>query len=218
MLSAVMEETLPDAAELVNPPARTSSVGDSLSTGATAAAAAGGASGGAAQGLSQPRPPYTLREGVGMRRLLKFRVAAGVQLLLVQAASEMYAQQYQHLGVSLSMLLLVQRAGTEHVGYRGVACMLLPTGVKLGRWDTRWGPRTRCSIISRPPTPPCPVGCMPGFCSQLQLCDGSALLSLICGGCRILKTNAPLATCHLCFLPNTLPFLPFLSYTPYVFP
>lgn len=101
MLAAVIEETLPDAAELVTPPHRSSSVGDSLST--AAAAGAGAAAGAAAgsQGLSQPRPPYTLREGVGMRRLLKFRVAAGVQLLLVQAASEMYAQQYTRLGVSL---------------------------------------------------------------------------------------------------------------------
>lgn len=95
MLAAVMQETLPDAAELVTPPHRSSSVGDSLSSGTAAAAAAG-----AGQGLSQPRPPYTLREGVGMRRLVKFRVAAGVQLLLVQAASEVYAQQYAHLGVS----------------------------------------------------------------------------------------------------------------------
>ena len=99
MLAAVIEETLPDAAELVTPPHRSSSVGDSLSTSTTAAAAAG-----AGQGLAQPRPPYTLREGVGMRRLLKFRVAAGVQLLLVQAASEMYAQQYMRLGVSLGSL------------------------------------------------------------------------------------------------------------------
>jgi brefeldin A-inhibited guanine nucleotide-exchange protein len=104
MLAAVVDETLPDAAELVTPPKRALSVGDSLSSGAAAAAAtptaAAAAAGGSAQGLSQPRPPYTLREGVGMRRLLKFRVAAGVQLLLVQAASEMYAQQYMHLGVS----------------------------------------------------------------------------------------------------------------------
>lgn len=101
MLAAVMQETLPDAAELVTPPARASSVGDSVSTGtaATPTAAAGAAGG---QGLNQPRPPYTLREGVGMRRLLKFRVAAGVQLLLVQAASEMYVQQYMHLGVSVA--------------------------------------------------------------------------------------------------------------------
>jgi brefeldin A-inhibited guanine nucleotide-exchange protein len=102
MLAAVIEETLPDAAELVTPPHRSSSMGDSLSTSTTAAAAAGGAAG-AGQGLAQPRPPYTLREGVGMRRLLKFRVAAGVQLLLVQAASEMYAQQHMRLGVSRSL-------------------------------------------------------------------------------------------------------------------
>ena len=102
MLSAVMQETLPDAAELVTPPARTSSVGDSL---ATAAAGGSGGSSSSCQGLSQPRPPYTLREGVGMRRLLKFRVAAAVQLLLVQAASEMYAQQYMHLGVSSDLLM-----------------------------------------------------------------------------------------------------------------
>jgi hypothetical protein len=103
MLAAVMQETLPDAAELVTPPTRASTVGETVSTGTgttpTAAGAAAAAAGG--QGLSQPRPPYTLREGVGMRRLLKFRVAAGVQLLLVQAASEMYAQQYMHLGVSV---------------------------------------------------------------------------------------------------------------------
>lgn len=99
MLAAVMQETLPDAAELVTPPHRSSSVGDSLSTGTTAAAPTTAGSG--SQGLAQPRPPYTLREGVGMRRLVKFRVAAGVQLLLVQAASEMYAQQYMHLGVSV---------------------------------------------------------------------------------------------------------------------
>jgi hypothetical protein len=79
-------------------------VGDSLSTSTTAAAAAGGAAG-AGQGLAQPRPAYTLREGVGMRRLLKFRVAAGVQLLLVQAASEVYAQQYMRLGVSPGLCL-----------------------------------------------------------------------------------------------------------------
>jgi brefeldin A-inhibited guanine nucleotide-exchange protein len=100
MLAAVMQETLPDAAELVTPPTRASNVGEAVSTGTTPTAGAAAAAAAGGQGLSQPRPPYTLREGVGMRRLLKFRVAAGVQLLLVQAASEMYAQQYMHLGVS----------------------------------------------------------------------------------------------------------------------
>lgn len=124
MLAAVVDETLPDAAELVTPPKRASSVGDSLSSGAAAATpTAAAAAGGSAQGLSQPRPPYNLREGVGMRRLLKFRVAAGVQLLLVQAASEIYAQQYMHLGVRVCACTCDSAHLHEAITYFGL-CLL----------------------------------------------------------------------------------------------
>jgi hypothetical protein len=121
MLAGVIADTRPDAIELVTPPARASSVGNSLSNAAAAAAAPatspaagasppGSSSSSAVQGgLSAPRPPFTLREGVGMRRLLKFHVASGVQLLLVQAASEVYAQHYAHLGVRFAFV---------HVGAR----------------------------------------------------------------------------------------------------
>jgi hypothetical protein len=90
MLQQVVQETLPNTTELVTPPQRAaaSSTQDPPAVPAGSAASPG-----------QPRPPYTLREGVGLRRLLKFRVQASVQLLLVQAASEVYAQHYQHLTV-----------------------------------------------------------------------------------------------------------------------
>ena len=70
-----------------------------LGTAAVAAASQAAAAAAASSGL---RPPYTLREGVGMRRLAKFRVQVAVQLLLVQAASEMYAGQHQYMSVSQS--------------------------------------------------------------------------------------------------------------------
>lgn len=120
-LRHVIHETLPDAHELVTPPQRPSAAGQEAapavagSSTPTSAAPfpihAAGHSGQqqhqqqtAAQQLqpqpsSQPRPPYTLREGIGMRRLLKFRVKASVQLLLVQATSEMYAAHNQHIKV-----------------------------------------------------------------------------------------------------------------------
>lgn len=107
MLQQVMQETLPDAAELVTPPLRTA--GGSTADLSAAPAATGPASQQQQQQMmrmqsatsaGQPRPPYSLREGVGMRRLVKFRVQAGVQLLLVQAASEKYALHYHHMAVS----------------------------------------------------------------------------------------------------------------------
>lgn len=58
----------------------------------------------------QLRPPYTLREGVGMRRLVKFKVQASAQLLLVQAAAEMYAGQHRYMPVS---------GGQEQLGMGG---------------------------------------------------------------------------------------------------
>eukprot|EP00775_Hariotina_reticulata_P008270 gene8270-8458_t len=85
MLQQVVQETLPKATELVTAPQRSATSQDSPAVSAVSAS------------TGQPRPPYTLREGVGLRRLLKFRVQASVQLLLVQAASEVYAQHYQHL-------------------------------------------------------------------------------------------------------------------------
>jgi brefeldin A-inhibited guanine nucleotide-exchange protein len=97
MLQQVMQDTLPDAVELVTPPLRAAGSTDVQAPG-TPLAAAAAASASLAGG--QPRPPYTLREGVGMRRLVKFKVQAGVQLLLVQAASEVYAQHYHHMAVS----------------------------------------------------------------------------------------------------------------------
>jgi brefeldin A-inhibited guanine nucleotide-exchange protein len=96
MLQQVMQDTLPDAVELVTPPLRATGSTDVQAPGTPLAAAAASAS----LAGGQPRPPYTLREGVGMRRLVKFRVQAGVQLLLVQAASELYAQHYHHMTVS----------------------------------------------------------------------------------------------------------------------
>jgi hypothetical protein len=98
MLQQVMQDTLPDAVELVTPPLRATGSTDVQAPGTPLAAAAAAASASLAGG--QPRPPYTLREGVGMRRLVKFRVQAGVQLLLVEAASEVYAQHYHHMAVS----------------------------------------------------------------------------------------------------------------------
>jgi hypothetical protein len=105
MLQQVMQDTLPDAVELVTPPLRAAGSADVQAPGTPVAAAAAASAASLAGG--QPRPPYTLREGVGMRRLVKFRVQAGVQLLLVQAASEVYAQHYHHMVVSLSAVLLL---------------------------------------------------------------------------------------------------------------
>lgn len=99
MLQQVMRDTLPDAVELVTPPLRAAGSTDVQAPGTPLAAAAAAA--GASLAGGQPRPPYSLREGVGMRRLVKFRVQAGVQLLLVQAASEVYAQHYHHMAVSV---------------------------------------------------------------------------------------------------------------------
>lgn len=94
MLHDVIQAGLPNAQELLTPPHR-------HGTDSTAAAAAGGPQH-QQQLVGAPRPPYTLREGVGARRLARFRVAAGVQLLLVQAASAMYAQHYAAMAVSCS--------------------------------------------------------------------------------------------------------------------
>ncbi|KAI8465270.1 MAG: hypothetical protein J3K34DRAFT_525495 [Monoraphidium minutum] len=97
-LRGVVDATLPDAAGLVTPPARGGggSAGDLLSP----TLRAGGEQqqqqqqqqAGSGGGAGTPRPPYTLREGVGMRRLARFRVHAGVQLLLVQAMGEVYGR------------------------------------------------------------------------------------------------------------------------------
>lgn len=101
MLHQVMQETLPDAVELVTPPSRAAggSADRLAAAGPGSAAIQQQQAAAAAATSSQPRPPYTLREGIGMRRLVKFRVQAGVQLLLVQAASEVYAQHYYHMAV-----------------------------------------------------------------------------------------------------------------------
>lgn len=104
MLQQVMQDTLPDAAELITPPLRAtpgSSVADLSAAAPTAAA------GSQSSAAGQPRPLYSLREGVGMRRLVKFKVQAGVQLLLVQAASEVYALHYHHMAVS-SLTFVIQ--------------------------------------------------------------------------------------------------------------
>jgi brefeldin A-inhibited guanine nucleotide-exchange protein len=78
-----------------------------LGSAANQAAAAAAASSGL-------RPPYTLREGVGMRRLAKFRVQVAVQLLLVQAASEMYAGQHLYMSVRYqSRRRLVVKCGSN---------------------------------------------------------------------------------------------------------
>jgi len=100
-LRGVIDATLPDAAGLVTPPMRGAggSAGDMVSPTAAAAAAAG-STGGSGGGAGTPRPPYTLREGVGMRRLSRFRVHAGVVLLLVQTAGEMYARERTRMPVS----------------------------------------------------------------------------------------------------------------------
>ncbi|WIA22572.1 hypothetical protein OEZ86_009559 [Tetradesmus obliquus] len=103
MLQQVMRDTLPDAVELVTPPLRAAGSTDVQAPGTPLAAAAAAA--GASLAGGQPRPPYSLREGVGMRRLVKFRVQAGVQLLLVQAASEVYAQHYHHMAPDAMVLL-----------------------------------------------------------------------------------------------------------------
>ena len=99
-VARVVEATLPDAAGLVTPPARGGSGGDlpSLQHQLSGGGGAGGV-GGSSGGAGTPRPPYTLREGVGMRRLARFRVHSGVQLLLVQAMGEMYAEQRRHMPV-----------------------------------------------------------------------------------------------------------------------
>jgi brefeldin A-inhibited guanine nucleotide-exchange protein len=100
MLQQVMQDTLPDVVELVTPPLRAAGSTDVQAPGTPVAASPSAAAAAAAAAAGQPRPPYTLREGVGMRRLVKFRVQAGVQLLLVQAASEVYVQHYHHMAVS----------------------------------------------------------------------------------------------------------------------
>jgi brefeldin A-inhibited guanine nucleotide-exchange protein len=111
-LRGVVDATIPDAAGLVTPPARGSSgsgsSGDLLSPPTSALGGQqqqqqqqqqGGGGGGSGGGAGTPRPPYTLREGVGMRRLGRFRVHAGVQLLLAQAMGEMYAREHGRMPV-----------------------------------------------------------------------------------------------------------------------
>ncbi len=40
---------------------------------------------------------YSLREGIGARRLTKFRSQAAVQLLLMQSCSDVYIRQHKHM-------------------------------------------------------------------------------------------------------------------------
>lgn len=49
---------------------------------------------------------FTLREGMGARRLAKFKSHASVQLLLVQGCSEVYAQLHRLLPPSATAQLL----------------------------------------------------------------------------------------------------------------
>jgi brefeldin A-inhibited guanine nucleotide-exchange protein len=147
-LRGVVDATLPDAAGLVTPPSRggaaSASGGASGAGGASAGGdvasplargtAVSGSSGvpfggsgggngtgpGGSSGAGTPRPPYTLREGVGMRRLGRFRVHAGVQLLLVQTLGEVYARQHARLPVgSVTNVLVAWEGGMCQVGCLG---------------------------------------------------------------------------------------------------
>ena len=60
--------------------------------------------------------PYSLREGVGARRLAKFRSHAAVQLLLVQGCSETYAGLHSVMPASATTRLLQVRAAVIQAG------------------------------------------------------------------------------------------------------
>ncbi|GIM16143.1 hypothetical protein Vretimale_18795, partial [Volvox reticuliferus] len=136
-LLAILEETAPEARDLITPPPRlnpavaaavatavataaapiSTSVSSAISSEITPASGSGSPSG----GPSAHHPPtapsgaamanggggaapvgaggrtFTLREGVGARRLAKFRCQAATQLLLVQGCSEIYANASQSL-------------------------------------------------------------------------------------------------------------------------
>ena len=117
-LVSVAVEIAPNAQDLITPPStRLASVGGpSTSSSAPEIQPAGGdepASGDASTAASaqQQQPSaasraYSLREGVGARRLAKFRSHAAVQLLLVQGCSETYAQLHRIMPPVAALRLL----------------------------------------------------------------------------------------------------------------
>lgn len=78
----IIVETAPNGVDLVTPPPRP------------------------AAESSLPTRAYSLKEGVGARRLAKFKCQAAVQLLMVQAVSEMYASQHMHMAGPATTILL----------------------------------------------------------------------------------------------------------------
>ena len=117
-LMAILEEISPEVRDLITPPQRLSGTpsfhpqppspqlpGPRSEVTPAGTPASGSSpdvgssfllSGGSSSSLSQqqqhaPRT-FTLREGVGARRLAKFRCQAATQLLLVQGCSELYAK------------------------------------------------------------------------------------------------------------------------------
>jgi len=94
-LSEVVEDTRPDAEELVTPPARSVPAPDGPPAGSPAPL----------------RVAYTLREGLGARRLGRFRCHASVQLLLTQACGELYGRAHRHMGPAPTRRLLDAVAG-----------------------------------------------------------------------------------------------------------
>jgi brefeldin A-inhibited guanine nucleotide-exchange protein len=125
-LVQVAQEIAPNAMELVTPPSSRPSnmlVSNlSVMSSDPAVSAAGSFSSeiqpdephvetaAAAAGTQQPAPAaaraFSLREGVGARRLAKFRSHAAVQLLLVQGCSETYAQLHRIMPPVASLRLL----------------------------------------------------------------------------------------------------------------
>ncbi|EFJ50436.1 hypothetical protein VOLCADRAFT_80189 [Volvox carteri f. nagariensis] len=94
-LLALLEETSPDNA-VISSEITPASAGNSPSSHVVLPAGGSGSSGGGAGGGGRG-PLFTLREGVGARRLAKFRCQAATQLLLVQGCSEVYAKASQSL-------------------------------------------------------------------------------------------------------------------------
>ena len=111
-LISISSEIAPNAYDLVTPPGSVPAAAGGPLGGDNRAASAAGASsssasseiapatsqgrqgsGGSGTAAAAPARVYTLREGVGARRLAKFRSQAAVQLLLVQGCSELYARQ-----------------------------------------------------------------------------------------------------------------------------
>ncbi|MEW5298187.1 MAG: hypothetical protein WDW36_001338 [Sanguina aurantia] len=80
--------------------------GSSTASAAAASRATGSAAPASYNSSSSSSRSFSLREGVGSRRLVKFRCQAAVQLLLVQGASEIYAKQHRNMPPTATATLL----------------------------------------------------------------------------------------------------------------